>query len=135
MALPHLQDYLPGALDFVRDAHDPHTALDRHEQRLAVLERQAADLRQAIDRFLGDLEELPGLTEDDLAALFDELGQGESRLKARLLASFDREAQALRFALAAFESGRQRLLVLRDKLLVREGQEMSLPSFWGDDAP
>lgn len=133
MALPKLQDYLPP-----KPGQGTASLFAEREERLLRIEGRAAALRQAVERYVDDVEACPDLDSDDVGAAFSDLAREEGRsgfqddLQKPLCS---REIESLRALLAAFELGKRRLLTLRDRLLVREGQEMSRSTFWGDDDP
>ena len=139
---------------------DAVAALDAQEVRLVASERNAGALRAAIDRYVSDLEALDAtLTEEDVADAVRQLSKEEERnrpplqeharisdlkrreisrqlggpLANRAIHLYDRGSKAARLALAAFGLGIQRLLRLRDRVLVREAHEMSRSTFWSDD--
>ena len=149
MALPRLQDYLPKELDLGHAV-----SLGEHERSLARFEEKAAALGRSLARFVEDVESFKPLTEADVAAVLREIesqeSQAESSLRDALRAAEARsrkvpssrngdlgarEATAIRSILHAYGQAKRRLLTLRDRLLVREAQEMSAPVFWGDDGP
>lgn len=130
MALPKLHDYLPP-----RPGQETVALV---EERLSRIEGRAAALRQAIEHYVQDVEACTDLDSTDVGAAFLELTreEGRSGLQEDLQKPLrDREIESLQAVLAAFELGKRRLLILRDRLLVQEGQEMSRLTFWSDDEP
>ncbi len=91
MALPRLADYLP--------------------------EESSDALKKALERYIADLENFPGLAEDDVASAVREIEAEQALHQNALL-------------LAEYELAKLRLLKLRDRLLVGEAQEMSADTFW-----
>lgn len=87
--------------------------------------RSAEGLRTALNKFIDDLEQRPRLTEEDI-----------KEVVADLTSQMNRHGwTAQNEMVMVFDHGIHRLMVLRDKVLVLEGEEMSSPSFWGDDEP
>lgn len=106
MKFPNLHDYLPP------DLH-----------RAAFFDkRQAAALKQAIEEYMNHVENWPDLDSEAVSAAFLDLEKEETRSLGAPPAT-----------LAAFESGKRRLLILRDRVLAQEGQEMSAATFWSEE--
>jgi proline dehydrogenase len=165
MALPRLKDYLSTELDLGRDVPpasavgEARAALDEYERSLDRIAEKAERLRQALNRFVGDVEGFQALTEADAETALREIESLESRtrsssreglraaetrrkkfallrdgdLKFRAVALHDREVKIVRSILAAYDLAKRRLLKLRDQLLVHEAQKLSAGAFWGDD--
>jgi hypothetical protein len=165
MSLPRLQDYVSTDLDWGRDVPsapatgEARAALDEYERSLDRIAEKAERLRQALNRFVEDVEGFQPLTEADTETAFREIEALESRvqsssreglraaearckkfallrdgdLKFRAVALHDREVMTVRSILAAYDQAKRRLLKLRDRVLVQEAQEMSAGVFWGDD--
>ena len=111
MGLPKLQDYLPPDLD-------PDQRSSRERDPAELVKRLAA-----INRFIDDFESWPRLTEKDVEDALAELALIEKKINSH------------RTRVVSFDQDIHRLLVLRDRLLVREAEEMSRSSFWDDDEP
>jgi hypothetical protein len=165
MALPRLKDYLSTDLELGRDVPpapatgEARAALDEYERSLDRISEKAERLRQALNRFVEDVEGFQPLTEADTETAFREIEALESRaqsssrdglraaetrrkkfallrdgdLKFRAVALHDREVRTVRSIFAAYDLAKRRLLKLRDRLLVQEAQEMSAGAFWGED--
>jgi len=140
---------------------EARAALEGYEQILGRIGAKTEVLEQSLNRFVDDVEGFEPLTETDAAAALREIEALEGRvefssrealraaearcrkivllgdgdLKFRAVALHDREVRTVRSILAAYELANRRLLILRDRLLVQEAQEMSAGTFWGDDGP
>ncbi|HSG39503.1 MAG TPA: hypothetical protein VLE27_07670, partial [Thermoanaerobaculia bacterium] len=128
-----------------RSAEGLRTALNKfiddleHRPRLTEedIKEVVADLTSQMNR---QESYLRYLTEARASLLVLLQGPFEPDLKQQvvvpeLLEMIDRRFSAHREMFVILDLGIHRLLVLRDKVLVLEGEEMSSPSFWGDDEP